>query len=174
MVPQFTSRPHPSSVAVLLASARRWVHKTHLRGVTGRNLGNQVMGVKGHQHTNHFGDGSMWVYFYTQLRTVPHLLDAPTSQLPRSIWIGNNDFVSSALTGDQCTLITYQTRPVCTTEMETRVPSLTAKLRVFLATSQKTILITRNPGEGIALCLWLAGVDAVNSNFLQPDNSQIT
>jgi hypothetical protein len=31
------------TVAVLLASARHWVHKTHLRGVTGRNLGNQVM-----------------------------------------------------------------------------------------------------------------------------------
>jgi hypothetical protein len=47
--------------------------------------------------------------FLHQLQNVPHLY-APTPQLHRSIWNGNNDFVSSALTGDQCTLITYQTR----------------------------------------------------------------
>jgi hypothetical protein len=79
-----------TSEAVLFASARRSVHKTLLRGVTGRNLGNQVMGMKGHQHINHFGDGSIWVYFYTQLLNVPHL-DAPTPQLLSSIWVGSND-----------------------------------------------------------------------------------
>jgi hypothetical protein len=143
-----------SLLPILLLARRRWVHKTHLRGFTGRNLGNQVMGEGSSAHKSL----RKWLctgLFYTKLRNVPHL-DAPTTNLYSSIWVGNIDCVSSARIGDQCTLLLVKLEAVCTTEMETYMPSLRAKLRVFLATSQKTILITRNTGKtSCFVCDWL-------------------